>query len=424
MIKQVILISQNNYDLEGIKIVQSFKNIDWGTVSTLIFHSTSDTSLETIKELSNIKTSVGKVLYINKSITPIYYCIFTGLNADIYDDEEYLKNTDTLNYLIDTYKENQLALQASDNQLETIANCIAALSDANMSKVEKLLGNKFWVGTLNTAVDSVGTRLSMANQINIDVIEMLEQTSDLIANFEKDQDITGEEIEKLKRLVESAKINKGSNSVFDYPSYPVPLSIPKVLFIKVLGPCVYLNTCMLMYQDYLKNSKQCSSKLLLAYPKLPLYATRYEKLPRLASDSIAMLSRNELGNELLHSSYYVTADPKKKVLDAFFNLEAEVFIVIDMMYSESILNSGFNVETFYALSGLQDIKKYNKENIPTNRLIMYRLQAGDPKTGTDNIALKAIKSYSALKPNQRISHYVTNYIDIFKKLDSILLGGS
>lgn len=401
---KVVLVSVNHYDLPGVICVKSFRNLDFDNIDCLIFHSTSDSDLDTIRALSSIKGVIPKIIYINKSINPLYYCIFTGLDADIYDAEESLMDPAIVEFMIKEYKRTGLTIKSPSADLEVIAKGIATISSVSIENLQKLVSNGFWLKTLNTAVSNVDNAISRASEVNINVVDMLAETSKLIDSLEMSNAETVQELEKLKQYVAELTKKEKPNTPFIYHVYKVPLTIKRVLYIKVFGSCRYLNSFILSYQHYLRMSKQQSSKVLFIYPKLKQYMKKYNEVPRLARDSIGMI-------DLRGSNYFITFEPQKMVLDEFFSQpNVGVFIVVDHMMGDHLLE-GHMVKTLYALSGLGDLKRFN---VHPKDAILPMVAPGE------SIIIPHIKGYHEANEVSRRTLYVSKCENMFARLDNII----
>jgi hypothetical protein len=401
--KQTLLISINNYEIEGVKCSRTFRNIDWSEISCLIFHSSSDSDLDISLELSNIKGKLEKVIYINKSINPLYWCIFMGLDADIYDSEDYLQDASVLNYLIDNYKNTGMTIKAPDSDVETLAKCIENIASSNMEMVQQMLSNDFWLKTVNTAVTNVGAVIDRANKANIDVVAMIDRAKALIDSLERSQENTTRELEKLKQKIDEVERKERPNVVFSYNTYPVPATVQKVLYVRVYSHCRHLNTFLRAYQHYLKMTMQCTSRMLITVPKLKLYMEKYNDIPRLSPDNVDMINMGA-------SDLYVTYEPKKVVLDRFFSQNVNLFIVVDMMFGELLLK-GHMVEEFYSASGVSDIRHFHLD--PSRTISpMVSLEGG--------ISLPFIKNFSTFNANVKKAKCFEHLKERYEKLDSVL----
>lgn len=401
---KTLLVTINNYTLPDVKSVRTLQNVDWEGVECLIFHSSTEIEVELTQSLTKLGKDVKKVIYINKDINPLYYCLFAGLDADIYNTEDYLQDETVVNYLVSHYKETGMALKPADDAMDTLAKAIATLSTSNTDSVQKLLTNPFWIKTLNTAVSNVDTALSRSNQINIDIVELLTESTKLMDNLEYGQENTSREIEKLKKLLVNMDNEPKSNSPFLFSSYAVPVSVSRVLYIRSYSPCRYLNSFILAYQDYLKMHKQKTVKVLFILPKLKLNIQRYKEVPRLDQESIDMVN-------LAAHEVFISYEPKKAVLDAFFGQgSVNVYIVIDLMYGEKLLD-GHMVRTLSAVSGGTDIKRFG---LNPKKVFM-------PIVGVPGATvIKYIPNYINANPVTRKNMYYTVSKESFATLDKEL----
>ena len=400
-----LLVTTDTYNLQKIRSVKSFVNIDWSSVSALIFHSTVDGDLDIIKELTELKDKVDKVIYINSKINPLYYCIFTGLEADIYDSEDYLAEEEMLTFLVDQYKETGLTMKSADADLDTLAKSIATISSSSLDGLQKLLSNEYWTRTLTTAVSNIDHTLARANQININVVDMLSESNKLIKELEESNGKTTEEISKLNNIIKDMERKNKPSSPFLFSSYTVPVSVPNVMYIKAYGNCRYLNSFILAYQHYLKMYKQTNAKVLFIMPKLKLVMQKYRDVgTRLAPDSINIV-------EFRSSQVFITFEPKKSVMDAFFNQKGvEVFIVVDLMFGDKLVE-GHMVKNLYAVGSLSEIKKFGLED---NRCII-------PISGNKhNIRINHLSNYHPAPEATKRQMYYTKCKKEFELLNSII----
>lgn len=400
-----LLVTTNNYDLPNVKIVDSMKDMDWSTVDCLIFHSTVDKEYVVGLEISKLKDVVKKVIYINESISPLYYCIFTGVDADIYDSEEYLMDASLLDYLIENYKNTQMTISSPDKELEILAKGVAAISSSDPESIHKLVSHPYWLKKLNTAVANVDNALARSKQVNINVVEMITEVRKLLDDMKFHSENLNRELEQTLKLVAELEKKPKPNTVFMFTTYRVPVSVPKVLYIKAYGNCRYLNSFVLAYQHYLKNCKQYSSKILIVLPKLKLYMKRYENLARLAQDSVGVMNLNV-------SDVYVTYEPKKIVLDTFFSQQnVQIFIVVDLMLDNEKLLYGHMVEELYALGSPNDAKMFNLD--PERSICSITGSA-------QNIYIPHINRYAEKNESVKRQLYFEKCESAFKKIDSFI----
>lgn len=406
---EVVLVTLNSKSvLSTIRVISTLSNFSLDGVDCVIFNSSSDSDLDLVRYLTNLSGKVNKVIYINKSINPLHYCIFTGLNADIYDSEDYLADEDILNFLVSNYKSTGLTMRQSSNDLDTLAKSIAAISSSSVDAIQKLVSNDFWTRTLTTAVTNVKRDVALSNQVNIDVVDMLTECSKLINELEEGQDRSSNELEKLHKLILDMEKKQRPNTPFYFSTYTVPVNVQKVLYIKVYSDCRYLKSMIGAYHHYLKMSKQVSSKVLFIMPKLKLYIQKYKEVAtRLDQDSVEVVN--------YQSPFFITFEPKKIVMDAFFNQQnIGLFIVVDFMFGE-ILVDGHMVTRLNAIGGLSDLETFNLSVESTLTSLTGR---------SGNLIIPHINSYQSSNDSTRRSFYFDKCSDLFSRIDKIVnLGG-
>ena len=129
------IISEDNYRHGKYKTKKNLKNIDWSEVDCLIFHESSDKELETIMEIAKAKDKVSKIIYVNENIHPLYYSVFKGLNADIYNDISMLSDEDTIDFLVENYKETGMTVKSAAVDVETISEFAKTISIISIGKL-------------------------------------------------------------------------------------------------------------------------------------------------------------------------------------------------------------------------------------------------------------------------------------------------
>lgn len=401
----ILLVTTDNYNLKRIRTVKTFENIEWSNVSTLIFHSTTDPDISLIGELTSLKDKVDKVIYINSKFNPLYFCMFTGLDADIYDSEEFLSDDEMLEFLVDSYKETGMTVKSPNGDLEVLAKSIATISTSSVDGLQKMLSNEYWTKTLTTAVSNVDNAIARASQININVVEMLTESTKLIRDLEDTNIRTNDEIQKMQNIIQEMEKKTRPSTPFIFSSYNVPVNVPKVLYIKLYGNCRYLNSFILAYQHYLKMNRQYNAKVLFLMPKLKLLMQKYRDVAtRLAPESLGIV-------ELQANSVFQTFEPKKSVMDAFFTQSGtQIFIVIDMMFGEKLLN-GHMVKEVYGVGSSSDIERFK---LNPSRCIM------PISARRESILISHIKSYTQANAATKRSLYFDRCAESFKRLDKIL----
>lgn len=351
-----LVVSKDKRNYHEFTWINSLQNIDWSTVDVLVYHSSKDTEVDTILELSRAGESVEKIIYINQNINSLYYGLFTGLDADIYDEESYLEDDETLGFLVSEYKETGMTVKSANTDVETIAKLLETISTETPESLAKKINNPMWMKSLESSIKNVETALVRTDDANVNMVEMFNKTSEIIDTLQQGQTRTTEEIEKLSRYlkeIEERATNRGGGTLFVYPTFTVSNTVSRVLHVRVFSPCKFLFSFLSAYQDYLKMNKQINTKMLVAAPKLQQFIKKYEgpEFCRLAPDTI-----NIRGIE--QNNLFVTFEPKNQILSKFFDMRADLYIVLDLMYGEPLVK-GAKVVTLNAISGLSDMKRWN-----------------------------------------------------------------
>ena len=194
-----LVVSKDKRNYHEFTWINSLQNIDWSTVDVLVYHSSKDTEVDTILELSRAGESVEKIIYINQNINSLYYGLFTGLDADIYDEESYLEDDETLGFLVSEYKETGMTVKSANTDVETIAKLLETISTETPESLAKKINNPMWMKSLESSIKNVETALVRTDDANVNMVEMFNKTSEIIDTLQQGQTRTTEEIEKLSR---------------------------------------------------------------------------------------------------------------------------------------------------------------------------------------------------------------------------------
>lgn len=401
----IVVISTQNLDIEGVTILDDLRVLDADNYDGIVFNSSEGSDLELVRYITALANSGKKIVYINSDINSLYYCLFNGIGADIYDSEDFLADYDMLDYLLSNYKSTGMALKAPDGDLDIISNGVMAIVTKTSDEVVKLANNELWLTNINKAVDNLDIALQRNSEVNSEVVSVLNSVTTLLSNFEDNRKSTEKEIIELHKLVADYDKKQRPNTPFMFSSYTVPVTVKKVMYIKTYGSCKYLLSFLSAYQHYLKMNKQYSSKLLVMQPKLKLHMQKYahKKIPQLSKDSIGMVN-------LKSYDFFVTFEPKKTVLDAFFKENTNLYIVVDMLCGDVMLE-GYNVEQFNALSGISDIDTYK---LKPEKLISSLV--GLP----NNIMIPHILKYQDANEQSRRTFYFDRCENSYKLIDKIL----
>lgn len=409
-----VIVTSEEYNFSTIHVARTIVGLELDGVECLIYHSSDDSDLTIVLELSKLKDRVNKIIYINKEINPMYYCVFMGLEADIYDMEEYLDSEDTLLYLIDNYGDTGMTIKSPSSDVETLAKCVATISTNNLEGIQKLLSNDFWVKSLSMAVTGVDTAVTRASTLNISLVEMLNETRVLLDSLQASQEKTAGDLLSVRKMIAEleTKDTRGTN-LFIFNTCTVPANVRSVMQVKALGHYKYFNSFILAYQHYLGMHRHSRCKLLFVLPKLPIMLQRFGRISRLAMDSIDIINIEK-------SDTYVTFEPRKAILDKFFSQsKVDLFIVVDLMFGEPIV-SGPMVKNYYIVSGISDFdlfKGYRGVNLSSSSKVFFT-----NKAPAEGLLIPHIQKYgSNITDTVKKTMYYDSCKDIFAKIDKDVL---
>lgn len=365
-VKTILFTTENIPDMPDFDVRDTVKGVLLDMYECIIFHSSTDTLATTITLLRNaFNEKQYNLIYINKELNPILYCIFKTYDADIYDSDEYIQDEGVLSYFVEEYGKTGMELRGATKDLKTIEKSVMELEKASTpQEVEKLLRNDYWVLNLKTAFQELekmihretkvqeGVTDGLAEVLEDTVERQTEQSSKII---QLEMAINQLKLEK-KQLQDSLNTktmqDKRPNSPFIFPTYNVPLHIDNVLYVKEYSPCRYLNTFLLHYKGYLEKTKQLKVTILYVIPNLKNVTSKYiSYASRLATDTIDVIDMNG-------SDTFVTYEPTPKVMNAFFSRKADVHIVLDLLYGDNIIK-GHMVKEYGAIGSGKDISRYN-----------------------------------------------------------------
>lgn len=404
---KVIVSKEKIGKKDGYNVVDNFSIIenDIDNLEVLIYNSSNDDLVDVVFKLSNLKDKNVKLIYINKNIDPLLYTLFKGLDGDVIDNEDVLYDVEIINFIVDNYKNTGMSVKDITSDVETISKSLELLSQSDKDKVLDLLKNKFWLKKLDNALMNIETSVARNNVLNKEIVTLVEDAKNLVNKLKEWNENTNLELENTLRLIEDMEYKSRTNSPYVFSSYTVPVSVQKVMYVKVYGMCKYLNSFILSYLHYLKNHKGKKVKCLFVLPKFKLILNKFENVARLAPDSVDIMDFNV-------SDYYVTYDPKKVVLDSFFSQNANLNIVVDYSFDVDDLIKGYNITKFYAVGSKRDIDKFGlNPNYCISSITTYY----------GCMTISFIKGYQK-EDNELIRQqlYFKNLKDVFERLNNLL----
>lgn len=350
--KDKLFVTTGDYTPKGYRVVRSVADMDWDNVEGIIFNDSKDDDFVVLSELSQVRDKLKFIIYINSELKSVFYGLFSGMNADIYGDSSLLEDEQILDFIVAQYGQNKgLTIKSPAQNFADLNRSLEKVLSADAKDASGYVTNKLWKKTVSEALAVVDTTLARADQINSEMVQVIgkaKENSDKL--METNRDIN-EQLEALHETISDFS-NGVSTSPMIYSSYKVSSATKRVLSIKCYSHCTYLMSFLIAYQRYLKQTKMIDSRLLLVLPNLSVFTARYQHLPRLAPESMGTMIN-------MPHSLYCTFEPKREILNKFFDGNNMLYIVVDEMYSNSVIGTGAKVEKFSAVSSLADVKRFN-----------------------------------------------------------------
>ena len=347
--KRKLIVTKLDVEVEGFEVVKSIEGVDWGTVMGVIFNSCVDDDLTLMLGLSKLKGKLDFIIYINDNIPPLYFSLFDGLDADIYNGEDVLSDKDTLDFLVSKFGKTGFTIQSPSQDFQALYKSISEVLENNTAKAVELLSSDLWHKTVQGALATVDTSLARSNQINTDMVKILSKAQEHTELLKANNAEINDKLEELNATVEEVYSKGMSASPILYPTYNVPSATRRVLYIKFYSACPYLVSFIQSYQHSLRVTRSLRSKALLVLPSLPIFINRYKEIPRLATETLGVLDNKY--------TLCCTFEPKKSVMEKFFSSDEDVYFVLDMMYGNNLVK-GAHVVQYSAVSGLKDLERF------------------------------------------------------------------
>lgn len=414
-----IIISDTLGAIEGYKVKDSFDGIVWTTVDTLIYHSCSETDIKLTCTLSSIPENV-KIIYINENLDPLIVEIMKGKGATIYKDESFMADKETLDFLVDNVGEMGCEIKDASADIETFNKFFSKIRTSEPDDAVQMLTNPQWVSTLDNVVENLTTNLALSEQSSPQLVTFLDNVNSHILRLEQKTTSTTAELQKLKEKVNSLspkavgqQAMSGAKAL-SYGTTQVPVVVPSVMYVRCFGDVNYLTTFLIAFQTWISAARggNIPARLLVCRPPFANYMTRYSLLAKITPQSLTPLKDNK-------NNLFVTFEPNKTVLDAFFKEKAlPLYFVIDFMQSDSPLIAGHMVKTFNGYSSPRIYREMtdNKMRAPVTRSFF-------SVDGVENsIIIPHIKNWQGLNDVEKRGALFQQCKEIYEKLYGILKG--
>ena len=414
-----ILVSRTIKKMQGYIVSDKISGQSWMAVDTLIFHSCVEDEVSFVSALSALPTTVKTLVYINNELDPLYYSIFSGRGAYIYNDETFLTDKDSLDYFISNLGNLGCECQSASTDLGVLETFVNNLTNAKPIDVMRSLNNKNYVATVVSAMQTMSNTLVLTEESAPKLVELTDRLNRHIEVLEEQNKRTSEEIEKLRGMAKSLNAKQVGQSMLQgqgamkFGTYNINPTVKNVVYIRCFGDIPYLTTFLIAFQGWLgaaRNGKATASKILIARPGFANYMQRYSEVAKITAQNAGFFDINK-------SNLYVTFEPNKKVMDAFFKADVPIFFVLDFMQSDTPLVSGHMVHTFNGYSSPKIYRAMARDaaRTPLTRSFFSRDGAGEPA-----FVIPYIEGFSDKGDAERKSAYFKMCKDMYIKFYEII----
>ena len=244
------------YSLSNINdSLQRASVTDWDNVEGIIFNDSKDEDFIVLSELAQVRDQLKFIIYINSDLKPVFYGLFSGMNADIYKDSSLLEDETILDFIVAQYGQNKgLTIKSPSQNFADLNRSLEKVLNTDARDASGYVTNKLWKKTVSESLAVIDTTLARAEQINTEMVQVIGRAKENADKLiETNQDIT-EQLAALNDTV--TDFTNGISTVpMIYSSYKVSSSTKKVLSIKCYSHCTYLMSFLIAYQKYLKQTK-------------------------------------------------------------------------------------------------------------------------------------------------------------------------
>jgi len=419
-----VLISTEIKELPGYTVYNHITNITWISVDALVFHSCTDTDLETVFALGSLPAGVKTIIYINKNIDSLLFNLVKGIKGYVYNDEAFLADKDSLDFLIENAGSIGMEVESASADVAAIEEFVDAVTNGDSASVTRLMSNPNWLDTLQVTLNNMTTSLAITDQSSTKIVEFVDNVSRHIDSIEAQNKKNAEEIKRIRETVGTLNakavgqqaLSGNISSPMKYGTYTVPNIIKNVVYIRCFGDVNYLTTFILALQGWLgasRNGKNTPSKVLIARPQFSNYMSRYSKIAKITNQSAGML-------DIKKASVFITFEPNKKVMDAFFkDTSIPLFFVLDFMQSDSPLCMGHMLKTFNAYSSprIYNNLSNDKNKAPLSRSIFSIDGVGD---GSQCLVIPYIEEFHTMTDSEKKQSYFKYCRNLYERLWNVI----
>lgn len=367
---KVIVSDKLRQSYNDCVIVKSFKELEdrksLNDITCVIIHSIDINPFEIGVEVSKLrKRGIKNFAYINSVIIPEIEAFIKSMNGIISDDEYYLQDEESLDYLLDAGLNTTDVLHLGEVEKDSIiliSNFVTAFA-----KGDEAVNSEYYLNSVKEAINTLSNRIDSKTiklqKVGEGLIGLFHEASTLIDALSDQRVKLQENLEKANQQVVARSINKSGRLHFFQPyNY---IGNTQVLLIKEYSPCRYLTSFIIEYMEYLEQVKKMKMvKLLFVYPNNEYRAKKYNDYTNIELSTV-LRDKSLLRNQIL-----ATAVPVVELLAEVTRIRnLDMLIVVDRLDQDPIIR-GSKVITVNAVSGHSDIERYKLQERNTILPIM------------------------------------------------------
>jgi hypothetical protein len=388
----VFLITKNEYNYLDVSVFSDVKKVSGFTENDIIIYEDSDNTYnEILMFLTDCITASAKLVYIDSSSNfgRGLFFLFTGLGADVHPTSVFLDSQDALNHQLKTYGDAKPNLQLDIEALKKGFEILAETSSKTLVKK-----------SVENTLDKLSKTITEVNATSSALFPALLEIKEYIKGIEDLNEINIKNVEDVKKQLKSFVDSKETSSTpIGYSTYPYS-GMSNLLYIRNIANIKYLNSFVIVFQDYLKVTFNHNLKILLVIPNFKQIVERFtENTPFtvLRKEGLTLIDTSK-------ADVFLTSDPRTAVMDKFFSLNADSFLIVDMVNDIDLVSG--RVRKLWGCFP-SDIGKFN---LDPREVIFSTLN------NKDSFHIPHITGYPALSTEERKSWYFNKCEEVYDKL--------
>lgn len=406
---RIIVVSKDNLEIEGVDTQKSIRDIKTH-YELLIYKDSSDTTAQLLIEIPEI-TSRIKTVYINDNPNEFLAFLFQMFRGHVIEDTSLISKGGIALLLEDigeTGYEKETEIKSLERVKSFVDGLLSKIRFRDISEISNYITDADVVDSMTTLSASLEDTLAVKGDVNQVMARTLMGLGALLSDMERTKETLEDELEKVKKLYEDRVPVENSNSfsggIEMYPTYTVRETSIPTMYVRSYSPTRFLTTFLLAYQDRLIHDKNRKVKVLIVIPKNTLTIKKYAVFPNIGNmaTNIMVMSKTNV---------FYTTEPKKSVLDTFFNQRGvSLYIVIDLTYGDKLLQ-GAGVKYFAAAGSVREIQTFS---LTTNHTFTPMFKTAS------SLPLFPIRGFHSLNSDMRMKVMFEAYKELYEFIDGVL----